>query len=108
MWWLTMFALTHTPKPPESPVHIPYADKIAHFVMFAVLATLTSVVARRSNRPISTSWFIKWGVIFAVYALIDETTQPLVRRTADVMDWAADMGGVAFGFTVVSVFMRRR
>ncbi|MEM6314676.1 MAG: VanZ family protein, partial [Planctomycetota bacterium] len=89
--WVAMFVVTHVPSfhtgDPETG-RMGF-DKIAHFLGFALLACMLRVML----------W---WRVVvivgvLAVYGVVDELTQPIVGRTADPVDWVADMLGVGFG-----------
>lgn len=46
-------------------------------------------------------------MIFGVYAALDELTQPLVARDAEVLDWCADMAGTAVGLLVAAWLAQR-
>jgi VanZ family protein len=98
VYWIALFAATHVPAvhPPLALVH---ADKMAHAGMYAVLALLLAVAW--SQR----AW-VSWRAILAVFALLaiygvlDEVTQPMVGRSADVLDWLADMAGAIGGLAI--------
>ncbi len=95
--WITCFAGTHIPQE-----HLPglgSSDKALHLVGYAGLAILF--------------WLALWAygcrmrrrlglvlVTLAVYAAVDEITQPLVNRYACVADWYADCAGAAIGAAV--------
>lgn len=46
-------------------------------------------------------------MIVGVYAALDELTQPLVARDAEVLDWCADMVGTAAGLLVAAWLAQR-
>ena len=95
-----LFWATHAPdvRPPAiGPPGVP-SDKIFHFLGYAALAFLViaSVVAWRGRRV---------AVLIAIVALIvvagiDEVTQPLTHRDAELADWCADAAGVFVGARV--------
>jgi VanZ family protein len=88
------------PKLPPSVAHV--WDKVPHFVLYALFASLLVwyIVAQRralgqSNarglpRRLATAF-----VCVAAYAWIDELTQPWTGRECDVYDWLADVLGAA-------------
>jgi VanZ family protein len=43
------------------------------------------------------------AIALAAFGAVDEITQPLFGRTADVFDWAADCAGIAVGILLVAV-----
>ena len=89
--WVLAFTCTHLPRGTAPPIGA--GDKKSHAVGFFVLGSLFAVAmsalgVRRRRRP--------WLAIaaLAVYAALDEITQPLVNRHASVWDWLADLAGV--------------
>lgn len=96
-----LFAIMHTPKPPGISIPIGHLDKVFHFCSYAVLAGLCVIHARRSGTRLTRSWYLKWLVIVALFAAADEALQPYVGRSADYLDWAADMVGVVTAFAVI-------
>jgi len=97
---ILVWASQHSSSSPAGPDFIGF-DKIAHFFVFGLLATL---VYRATHFPLSSPF--KWMVAFAVVALyssIDEAIQyfnPV--RTADWMDLVADGLGA-----IVALFFYR-
>jgi len=102
VYWLAMFVGTHVPLKPKPAEIANSLDKLQHAAAFAVLAILLCIVgAMRGLRP----WQLALGVlvVIAVYGVLDETTQLLVRsRQADLFDWLADVLGAAIG---IAAFM---
>lgn len=96
LYTLLLLAGTHVPQPPEELVDLAGSDKTLHFAAYATLALLAGVnLALRG-------WFRLTAVLLVFFALavfgaLDEITQPLVGRQADVRDWAADVSGVVGG-----------
>lgn len=72
-------------------------DALVHFGAYAVLGCLATatLLAFRGRAG--------WLAILALFlglaglAALDEATQPLFRRAAEVKDWVSDVGGIAFG-----------
>ena len=78
-------------------------DKVFHFTAYAGLAFLLSTTAAAIWTGTAGK---RWGhllrylavlPVVALYGVIDELTQPAVGRTADSLDWLADMAGAACG-----------
>jgi VanZ family protein len=91
-YWVGIFTLTHLP--PEQIARAPRVwDKLAHFVIYFLLAVLLGTALmlsfpRRRRIPV---WVL--GIGF-VYGAVDELVQPFVRREATLLDWVADALGV--------------
>lgn len=89
---LTLVTVTHLP-----PAHLPatgVSDKFEHIVGYGLLATLVSATVRAYLRRVP---FVTIVIALALFGAVDEVTQPLVGRTADFWDWAADVGGIVLG-----------
>ena len=96
---LVLVLATHFPRPEELLGPDPPSDKTLHFVAYATLGLLAAAtLAARgwSPRPLGT---LAAGL--AVFAAVDEVTQPLFGRSADIWDWACDLIGLAAGIGVV-------
>lgn len=106
MWlacWVGLFAVMHTPGDRLPKIHISNLDKAAHVIGYLLLALLGGATARRAGATMGVGWYVRWFMVYAVYAAADELTQPLVRRTADVFDWVADMAGVTLAMAIVYI-----
>ncbi len=95
--WIIAFTVSHAPLERLPDLHT--SDKTLHFVGFFVLGSVffLTLVVHGGNR------WRRIGIvslIMFVYALVDELTQPLVNRHADVLDFASDLVG-AMGALVV-------
>jgi len=90
--WIAAFVATHVPAK-ELPVLIG-ADKVLHAIGYAVLAgvLLITLTAFRVA-PLHRIPFVV--AVCVIYAGLDELTQPLVNRSAELGDWLADMTGAA-------------
>ena len=93
--------VTHVPRfgPLRDPPRhgLPF-DKLAHFVGYMALAWLLALALGRICRFwLATALTI---VILGAYGVLDELTQPWVGRTADLMDYLADLVGCAAGIAV--------
>lgn len=92
VYWLAMAVATHLPPQPGPPGRVD--DKLKHFAGYAVLAALLTQCRRRGA---ARQRFAVAVAIAAAYGAIDEITQPLAGRTADAMDWVADVAGALCG-----------
>jgi VanZ family protein len=90
--WLVAFAGTH--MPPGGASRFDINDKVIHFGMFLVLGFLLTLTFA-SFGMIRKRRLILVVALLAGYAIIDETTQPLVGRGAELLDFVADMAGLA-------------
>jgi VanZ family protein len=100
-WWLLMFLGTHLPMPPKT--HVSVNDKLQHAGAYAGLAFLLIGVARAFRWRNLTLYL---GVIAAgaLYGVADELTQLLVpNRSAELLDWIADVTGLALGALAFAV-----
>ena len=105
LYALILEIATHWPYDPTSYLRMvlrtqqPPSDKILHFIAYAILAALlwACVRLRAATLPRATAWVI---AIIAVWAAVDEATQPFFYRAAERLDWVYDMGGAALGCAV--------
>jgi len=102
LYWICLTVVTHAPTPSvEFLLFIPrlgalQADHLNHFAAYAVL----SILANLAFGMPGNAWGWRSILIFlvlAVWAMIDEATQPLFGRVADIADWLADSAGAACG-----------
>ena len=100
-YWMALFAIMHTPRQHLPDVSVSYIDKVAHVTGYALLALLGGAYAQRAGVKKGTAWYAKWLLVYALYAAVDELTQPYVNRSASVSDWVADIIGVVIAFVVV-------
>lgn len=75
------------------------ADKFAHFSEFLVLGILLTRAILGHGPKISLSWAVILSIIISVfYAAVDEGYQTFIPgRHVDLLDFAADVGGVVLG-----------
>lgn len=100
MWWLTLawavliVALTVSPLPPAgASLTVPGLDKLVHAALFGVLAWLALQARARGGQRRLPLWVLV--VSIAMFAGADEWVQQFVPgRSADLLDWSADMSGV--------------
>ena len=112
LWkWLAMAYLaalvvgTHLPP---TAVRVPptLSDKLLHFGAYAGLAFLLAMAWETSTGRLNGRHLrLLWAAI-AMFAMLDEVTQLLVRRDAELLDWTADAIGAAVGLAVFRVWQR--
>src|SRR5256885_1330311 len=95
VYWGIIFRGTHTPGP--GALQVGTWDKVVHFSAYLGLALLLCLAGTSFFRSPRRLYF---GVIAlaALYGMVDELTQLLVPgRTAELLDWLADVAGAALG-----------
>lgn len=94
-YWLLIFGGTHVAG--SAAPGVGNLDKLAHSGAFAGLAFLLSASLACFWRPRLALYASAVGLA-AAYGLLDELTQMLVKdRTADPLDWLADVCGATAG-----------
>lgn len=99
-YWVSMCVATHVPHPPAI-VSAQVSDTWLHLAAYLGLAVLL-VQGVAVGRPVCRRDAVRlWGVA-VVYGALDEVTQmvPVLHRTAEWKDWAADVAGAAVGVLV--------
>jgi VanZ family protein len=92
---------THYPRPEQFLGANPPSDKALHFMAYGALALLaggTLALARRW----SAARAVGLAGLLAVFAVLDEITQPLFSRAAEPLDWVFDCVGIGIGLAVVA------
>lgn len=95
-YWVFCFALTHASFSPTSAPAIPHIDKAIHFLMYLLLARFLAPQMGRYGKNVRSGAAFTLFVI-ALYASLDEWTQPYFDRTADIWDWTSDLAGALVG-----------
>ncbi len=99
-WAALLFLLSSLSDPP-GPEALPYGDKLAHFIAYAVLGVLLGFGRERSHAP-----HLLLLALGALYGVTDEWHQSFVPgRVPDWADWLADAAGLLTGYTA---FVRAR
>lgn len=94
IWAAIILLLTSIPVPGN--VVVPGGDKTAHVVMYGVLGYLSARAALRSS--VAPSRLILVVLVIALFAAIDEAHQLAIPgRSADRLDWYADIVGASLG-----------
>lgn len=104
-YWISLLVATHLPKRVAG-LPTNQADKLVHFVAYAVLAWLLAMawqasVGRLNARHLKFVW-----LVVVLYGAVDEMTQPLVGRTASLADWLADAAGAALALIIFQLARR--
>jgi VanZ family protein len=105
-YWLALFLGTHLPID-RLALHRGSADKFAHIAAFGGLAILVAITWRLSGGRLHARQLIWVWIIVVLYGAIEETTQPLVNRSASLIDWMADALGATLGLVVFWWWLRR-
>jgi VanZ family protein len=90
-YWSLIFLGTHLPMPPKG--HVNVGDKFQHSGAYTGLAVL-GLLAARAFRPRTLPLYLAVFAVGAAYGAVDELTQLAVpNRSADWLDWLADLVG---------------
>ena len=104
-YWPLLFTSTHVPN-----LHVPLNDRFnwitfaAHFSCYAMLTVLLVrgfVAPSRLGQSLPTVGKIL--ALVAAYGAMDEITQPLFGRFADLRDWFCDVGGAICAVALVAI-----
>jgi len=90
VFWCICVWLTHTGDVPPLPG--PQGDKARHYLGYGALAGAWFLSYWAWKRSTKRAWLVVIG-LGAVYAALDEITQPMFGRDCEFWDWMADMGG---------------
>lgn len=97
-----LVAATHYPTPEDFLGVNPPSDKLLHFTAYAILGGLAAAaVLSRRRLGWQAAFFLAAGL--ALFAMLDEITQPICGRAAEPLDWVADMAGIAVGIGLVAI-----
>jgi VanZ family protein len=104
---LALVLATHYPEPEQLLGPNPPSDKTLHLLAYGGLGLLAAAVLAASGR-----WSLRslagLATGLAAFAAIDEATQPWFGRSAEPLDWAFDLAGLAAGIGAVTVARRWR
>lgn len=106
VYWLAMFIGTHVSLRESSSV-FQIRDKVVHFAAFAGLTFLAALYQHSRRGTARRLDLIAIWVLAAAYGVFDEVTQIPVGRTADPLDWLADITGAAAGLVAFVVYRYR-
>ena len=106
VWWVVQTVLTTLPGEDLPPLPPTWGDLAAHAGIYGLLGLLVARAARRSAWPAGRVWWI-WGALMA-WGALDEVHQLLVPgRSADPVDWVADVVGAGLGLAMGNLMLTR-
>lgn len=111
-YWIAIYSLTHWPEidrfVPGARWMPPNSDKLVHACIYGGWTVMWWWLLAGNGRRIGQAaigWIIVGGV---AYGIFDETTQAIVARTPDILDWTCDMVGIALASTVLYAWQKRQ
>lgn len=107
IYWLIIFIGTSLPSTSYVDV-FEISDKLKHFSAYLVLAILLALNLhfQAKWKGIAQNYLISTFIICTFYGLIDEIHQMLVpNRSAEFLDWLADLSGTLIGILVIRIFI---
>lgn len=105
LWLALVLTLTSIPNP--SVPNVAGGDKVAHVIMYGVLAALVGFALDTGGRGIGRLAAALVGL--AALAAADEYHQRFIPgRAASMSDWIADTAGAASTLTATAAAWRRR
>ena len=108
IYWLVLFTATSIPVDRLPSVGL--SDKINHFAAYFLLAVLLylTLIYQRKSRLLFEKAPIATIVISLLYGAIDELHQIFIPgRSAEFMDWAADLLGASMGVLLVTFLIKK-
>ena len=93
--WAGAFVVTHVPPSRLSSI-VSLSDKVLHAAGYLAL-TCALLGVLKLHGPGGARRMLTVVAIVAAYGAVDELTQPLVGRHADIIDWLADVTGAGLG-----------
>lgn len=111
-WAALVLTLTSIPHPETPLPEVAGLDKLAHVALYAVLGLLAAFGAARDERLLRRpTALLLLGITgcLAVLGALDELHQAWIPgRSADVLDWVADLVGGALGALAGLPWLARR
>ena len=103
---VVLVVATHYPKTGELLEYSPIkADKTLHFIAYGIQGLLVAATLVSAGRGRIYSLAVAM-LALAVFAAVDEATQPLFGRFADPLDWLYDCIGLAAGLMLTHLAAR--
>ena len=76
--------------------HLPFGDKIGHFLLYGILAFLVNLALNNRTTKIFSYQLLLGATLVLTFAILEEFTQIMLStRDFDLWDIACDLGGVA-------------
>lgn len=101
---VSISVLSLLPSPPEIPGGFHLADKVAHFIAYAVLSFLL-YAAFPEGKKITTGVIV--AAVCLIYGGVIEILQTFTHRQPEIFDLAADLLGAISG-AVIGVLLNQR
>ncbi|GJQ64459.1 MAG: teicoplanin resistance protein VanZ [Melioribacteraceae bacterium] len=108
VYWIILFTATSLPGRSLPKLFITFGDKLKHFAAYLILAILLSITLRLQNKyPRLKDEYVKYTVVISsIYGIFDEIHQIFIPgRSFDLLDYVADLAGIALGTIVASRFI---
>lgn len=105
--WLTIFTLTSLPA--ESLPSVSLGDKIEHLIAYLVLGFFLyfNILFQNNWSLLKRNIFLSAFLIALLYGAFDELHQLLIPgRSAEFIDWIADVTGAIIGVTLAHTFYK--
>ncbi len=110
-YWIALIVALHWPISKEQAPRVFAYDKLIHGAIYGGLAVLVAWNFERSPSRLgrASRWlaFLVGILAVALQGAIDEVTQPLSGRSADIADWGADLAGAAICLAIWAILIRR-
>jgi VanZ family protein len=109
IYWIVLFIGTTLPG--QSLPSFGGVDKVKHFGGYLGLTVLLYITLLFQDKYKALKDHAAGAafIIIAFYGILDELHQMLVPgRSADVLDWVADVAGVIIGLLFVKIFLKNR
>ena len=102
IWAGLIFAATSFPTSGLPPT-FPHTDKLAHFIIYGILALLLYRAFRMERRYGPWAAVLLSILVASIYGALDEYHQSFIpTRTTDLFDWLADTAGAAITLCISS------
>ena len=102
IWTACIVMLAVSPSPYKT-APFPGFDKVLHFGAFGLLALLTVLPSRKIP-----AWLSMIVLPASIGAIIELVQMHIPFRSADILDWLADLAGCTLAFVGYLVFERIR
>ena len=100
LWCACILLASSIPGDDLPKQEIPYLDKVVHLGIYGILGIL--LARTRVSFPLALG-------LAAIFGVIDEFYQTMTpNRSADPMDWVADVVGACMGILLMQWLMARR
>jgi VanZ family protein len=107
LWAALILVLTSIPTPDVGNVGFPGADKLVHGALYLVLGWLVAIASAPPGTARRRIGIILAGL--ALFAAFDEAHQLWISgRSAELLDWGADILGASLGVVAAQLAFSRR